>query len=434
MNSLSRRRFIHLLGAAGSVTALGTMGLTLGGCSGGKPGAGPRVVVVGGGFGGATCAKYLRRFNPSIQVTLVERDARFVTCPFSNAVLGGLQDMNSIQHTYDALRTQHGVNVLQDEVTAIDPAGNRVSLQNGGELEYDRLVVSPGVDLRWNDVEGLDETTSDIIPHAWKAGPQTITLRSQLEAMADGGVVVIAPPDNPFRCPPGPYERASLIANYLKTHKPRSKLLILDAKDKFSKQGLFMQAWEQLYPDMIEWVKGSDGGRIDRVDAATRTLYPEIGDPVTADVINFIPPQKAGAIVHAADLVNNDGWCPVDQRSFASTLQSNIHVIGDAAIAGKMPKSGFAANSQAKVCAAAIVSELGGTTMPDPSYVNTCYSLIAPDYGISVAAVYRLQDGKIVKVEGSGGVSPMDVPDEYRKNEARYARGWYQSITQDTFG
>ncbi len=433
MTTLSRRRFIHLLGATGGVAALGTMGLTLGGCSG-KSEAGPRVLVVGGGFGGATCAKYLRRFNPSIQVTLVERDARFVTCPFSNAVLGGLQDMNSIQHTYDALRTQHGVNVLQDEVTAIDPAGNRVSLQNGGELEYDRLVVSPGVDLRWNDVEGLDETTSDIIPHAWKAGPQTITLRSQLEAMADGGVVVIAPPDNPFRCPPGPYERASLIANYLKTHKPRSKLLILDAKDKFSKQGLFMQAWEQLYPDMIEWVKGSDGGRIDRVDAATRTLYPEIGDPVTADVINFIPPQKAGAIVHAADLVNNDGWCPVDQRSFASTLQSNIHVIGDAAIAGKMPKSGFAANSQAKVCAAAIVSELGGTTMPDPSYVNTCYSLIAPDYGISVAAVYRLQDGKIVKVEGSGGVSPMDVPDEYRKNEARYARGWYQSITSDIWG
>jgi sulfide dehydrogenase [flavocytochrome c] flavoprotein subunit len=433
MTTLSRRRFIHLLGATGSITALGTLGLTLGGCSG-KPGAGPRVVVVGGGFGGATCARYLRRFNPSIQVTLVERDAHFITCPFSNTVLGGLQDMDSIQHTYDALRTQRGINVLQDEVTAIDPAGKRVTLQNGGELEYDRLVVSPGIDFRWDDVEGLDETTSDIIPHAWKAGSQTITLRSQLEAMADGGVVVIAPPDNPFRCPPGPYERASLIANYLKTNKPRSKLLILDAKDKFSKQGLFVQAWEQLYPGMIEWVKGSDGGKIDRVDAATRTLHPEIGDPVTADVINFIPPQKAGAIVHVAGLVNADGWCPVDQRSFASTLQPNIHVIGDASIAGKMPKSGFAANSQAKVCAAAIVSELGGTTMPDPSYVNTCYSLVAPDYGISVAAVYRLQDGKIVKVEGSGGVSPMDASDEYRRNEARYARGWYQSITQDAFG
>jgi sulfide dehydrogenase [flavocytochrome c] flavoprotein subunit len=433
MTTLSRRRFIHLLGATGGVAALGTLGLALDGCSG-KPGAGPQVVIIGGGFGGATCAKYLHRFNPSIQVTLVERDARFVTCPFSNAVLGGLQGINSIQHTYDALRTEHGINVLQDEATAIDPAGNQVTLKNGGELEYDRLVVSPGIDFRWNDVEGLDETTSDTIPHAWKAGPQTTTLRSQLEAMPDGGVVVIAPPDNPFRCPPGPYERASLIANYLKTHKPRSKLLILDAKDKFSKQGLFMQAWEQLYPGMIEWVMGSDGGKIYRVDAASRTLYPEIGDPVTADVINFIPPQKAGTIVHAAGLVNADGWCPVDQRTFASTLQANIHVIGDASIAGKMPKSGFAANSQAKVCAAAIVSELGGITMPDPSYVNTCYSLVAPNYGISVAAVYRLREGKIVKVEGSGGVSPMDAPDEYRRSEARYARGWYQSITQDAFG
>ena len=433
MTTLSRRRFIRLLGASGGIAALGTLTSALGGCSG-KPDAGPRVVVVGGGFGGATCAKYLRRFNPSLQVTLVERDAHFVTCPFSNTVLAGLQDMDSIQHSYATLRTQYDVKVLQDNVTAIDPAANRVSLQSGAELEYDRLVISPGIDFRWDEIEGLDKTTTDTIPHAWKAGPQTIVLRSQLEAMADGGVVVIAPPDNPFRCPPGPYERASLIANYLKTHKPRSKLLILDAKDKFSKQGLFMQAWEQLYPGMIEWVKGSDGGKIDRVDAATRTLYPEIGDPVSADVINFIPAQKAGVVAHAAGLVNNDGWCPVDQRSFASTLQPNIHVIGDACIAGKMPKSGFAANSQAKVCAAAIVSELGGTTMPDPSYVNTCYSLVAPDYGISVAAVYRLQDGKIVKVEGSGGVSPMDVPDEYRRNEARYARGWYQSITQDAFG
>ena len=216
MKKLSRRKFIHLLGATGSITAMGTLGLTLGSCSK-QAAAGPRVVVVGGGFGGATCARYLRRFNPAIQVTLVERDASFLTCPFSNAVLGGLQEMNSIQHTYDALRTQHDVNVVQDEVTAIDPAGNRVTLLNGGELEYDRLVVSPGIDFRWDALEGLDETASDTVPHAWKAGPQTVTLRSQLEAMDDGGVVVIAPPDNPFRCPPGPYERASLIASYLKT-------------------------------------------------------------------------------------------------------------------------------------------------------------------------------------------------------------------------
>lgn len=433
MTKLTRRRFIKMLGVSGSVSVSGSLGLSLGGCSS-KAEKAARVVVIGGGFGGATCARYLRRFDPSIQVTLVEKDAYYLTCPFSNTVVGGLQNIDSLEQTYDVLRDKYGVKVLQDTVTEIDPVARRVTLLNGHDLAYDRLVISPGIDFRWDEVEGMNAAASIIIPHAWKAGPQTLTLCGQLKAMADGGVIVIAPPDNPYRCPPGPYERASLIANYLKTHKPRSKILILDAKDTFSKQALFVQAWKQLYPGMIEWVKGSEGGRIYRVDAVQHSLYPEIGDPVSADVINFIPPQQAGAVVQTAGLVNADGWCPVDQRTFASSLQPDIHVIGDAAIAGKMPKSGFAANSQAKVCAAAIVCELGGTSLPDPSYVSTCYSLVAPEYGISVTAVYRLKDGEIVRVDGSGGVSPINASAEYRKKEARYARGWYQSITQDVFG
>ncbi|NNG14079.1 MAG: sulfide dehydrogenase, partial [Gammaproteobacteria bacterium] len=230
------------------------------------------------------------------------------------------------------------------------------------------------------------------------------------------------------------YERVSLIAHYLKQHKPKSKILILDAKDKFSKQPLFMQGWQELYPGMIEWVSGSEGGRIDEVDVATRTLFTEAGDRHTGDVVNFIPPQKAGAIAHKAGLTNDDGWCPVDQRTFESSMQADVHVIGDASIAGKMPKSGFAANSQGKVCAAAIVSALHSVSMPEPSYVNTCYSLVSPDYGISVAAVYRYDKEKgIYKVEGSGGVSPKDADAAFREQEARYAAGWYDSITSDTF-
>jgi sulfide dehydrogenase [flavocytochrome c] flavoprotein subunit len=309
----------------------------------------------------------------------------------------------------------------------------RVELKGGEKLNYDSLVLSPGIDFRWDAIENYNEAAARTIPHAWKAGEQTKILRRQLEAMQDGGVVIVAPPANPFRCPPGPYERVSLIAHYLKAHKPKSKILILDAKDKFSKQPLFMQGWDALYPGMVEWVKGSDLGGIERVDAATRTLYSTFGKEFTADVINLIPPQKAGVIAHTTGLVNADGWCPVDQRSFESAIHKDVYVIGDASVAGQMPKSGFAANSQGKVCAAALAAKILGIEMPDPSYVNTCYSLVSPDYGISVAAVYRLAEGEIKKVEGAGGVSPQDVDREFRRAEARYAVGWYQSITSDAF-
>ena len=427
MSHITRRNFVLSTGALGAASALGWPALVNGKAHG-------RVVVIGGGFGGASCAKYIRRLSADIEVTLVERDSKFVTCPFSNAVLGGLYDMDFITHDYSALQDRYGVKVVHDSAVGIDTDKQTVSLAGGSSLAYDRLVVSPGIDLRWDAIGGYDEAASGVMPHAWKAGEQTVLLRKQLEAMPDGGVVIIAPPGNPFRCPPGPYERASLIAHYLKTHKPRSKVLIFDAKPKFSKQPLFEQGWAALYPGMIEWISDSEGGAIEAVDTKAMTVNPTFGDPQKGDVINLIPPQKAGAIAQAAGLADDSGWCPVDQRTFESRIHKNVHVIGDASVATPMPKSGFAASSQGKVCATAIVAALTGQEMPDPSYVNTCYSLVGPDYGISVAAVYRLGEDGIAGVKGAGGVSPKDADEAFRLAESRYAVGWYQSITSDTWG
>ena len=426
MNQFSRRKFLKLM--AGSSALLSASGL-LSGCGKGNS---ARIVIIGGGFGGSTCAKYLQRFDSSLDITLVEPSTPFITCPFSNMVINGMQSMDTISHDYSAQKSR-GINVVHARAQVIDTVVRMIALDNGDTLKYDKLVVSPGIDFKWNEVEGMCVDDIGTIPHAWQGGTQTTLLRNQLVAMDDGGVVIVAPPANPFRCPPGPYERVSLIAHYLKQHKPKSKILVLDAKDKFSKQALFMQGWEKLYPGMIEWVSASKGGRIDEVDVATRTLHTESGDEHKADVLNFIPPQKAGAIAYQAGLTNDDGWCYVDQRTFESKVHKDIHVIGDASIAGKMPKSGFAANSQGKVCAAAIVSSLRGLEMPDPSYVNTCYSLLSPDYGISVAAVYRYSKDKGIYKTG-GGVSPLDADEVYRLQEARYAKGWYDSITADTFG
>lgn len=392
----------------------------------------PRVVVVGGGFGGATCAKYLRRADPTLEVTLVEPHRQFVTCPFSNAVLAGLRDMASITHGYDSLRQRHRVRVVHAAATGIDPQARRVTLADGSALAYDRLVLAPGVEFQWGTIEGYDVAASEVFPHAWQAGPQTVLLRRQLEAMADGGLVVIAVPDNPYRCPPGPYERASLIAHYLKTHKPRSKLLILDAKDSFTKQALFRTAWARLYPGLLEWVPGSQSGRVVRVDTGARTVYTDF-DEYKPAVANVIPPQRAAAIARAVNLDDGKGWCPVDPRTFESTMHAGIHLLGDAIIAAPMPKSAFSANNQAKVCAAAIVALLRGQQVPEPALMNTCYSLIAPDYGISIAAVYRVVNGQIVAVKGSEGISPADAPDEIRAQEAEYTRSWYANITADTF-
>ncbi|MGD8569587.1 MAG: NAD(P)/FAD-dependent oxidoreductase [Gammaproteobacteria bacterium] len=423
---LSRRQFLKMGGVlASAVWPLASMAIS----------SRPRshVVVVGGGFGGATCAKYIKKFAPNIEVTLIERDRRFVTCPFSNLVLAGVRDMASITHGYDNLKRHYGINVVYDEVTAIDAEKRRIRTKAGTTFDYDRAVVSPGIDFLWDEVEGYSADDVTTIPHAWTAGEQTALLKRQLTAMDDGGTVIIVAPPNPFRCPPGPYERASLIAHYLKRHKRRSKVIILDAKDKFSKKPLFTAGWEKLYPGVIEWVPGTGGGIVSRVDAREMTVYNEVGEAIKGDVINFIPHQRAGTIARQAGLTDSGGWCPVNQKTFASRLLNNIHVIGDSAIAAPLPKSGYAANSEGKMCAAAVVAAINDIDMPDPSYSNTCYSLVAPDYGISVAAVYRLADDKIVKVKGAGGLSPEQADDAFRQAEALYATGWYSSITQDMF-
>ena len=429
MKPFDRRQFIErIAGSALALAGFGTMTVF-----GQNKSPSARVVIVGGGFGGATCAKYLHMFDPGLAITLIEPSERFTTCPFSNAVLGGIRDMESIRQDYQA-HENRGITVLHDRAKQIDVTGRKLLLSSGQSIVYDRLVLSPGIDFKWEEVEGMDAADASSIPHAWQAGEQTGLLRNQLVSMKDGGTVIIIPPVNPFRCPPGPYERASMVAHYLKQRKSKSKILILDAKSKFSKQELFMQGWEELYPGMIEWVSADDGGRVDFIDVTKRIVHTEFGDEHKAEVINFIPPQKAGQIAHTAELTNNDGWCPVDQRTFESLIQPDVHIIGDASIAGSMPKSAFAANSQGKVCAAAIVSAVHDQVMPDPSYVNTCYSLVSPDYGISVAAVYRHNHEKgIYKVEESGGVSPKDTDPVHRAQEAHYAKGWYDSITSDSF-
>jgi sulfide dehydrogenase [flavocytochrome c] flavoprotein subunit len=427
MNQITRREFLKLAAATGAASALGTLGAPASAAKGGK-----QVVVVGGGFGGATVARHIRRADPGIAVTLVEPSKQFVTCPFSNTVLGGLHKMADITHNYDSLRTKYGVNVVHDTVTAIDAAKSTVKLKGGQSLKYDRLVVSPGIDFKWDAIAGYSEKASLVMPHSWKAGPQTVLLHKQLEAMKNGGVVVMAAPPNPFRCPPGPYERASMIAHYLKQHKPKSKILILDAKDAFSKQGLFQAGWEKLYPGMIEWVPGGKGGTVVSVDARKMTV--QAADKHKAAVANIIPPQKAGAIAAQAGLTNETGWCPVDPKTFESKMHPGIHVVGDASIAGALPKSGFAAYSEGLMCAAAIVAMFKGEHPGDASFVNTCYSLVGPKYGISVAGVYRITDKGISEIQGAGGVSPKDADDAFRESEARYAQGWYDSLTADVWG
>ena len=420
----TRRQFLEL-SAAAAVTVLGPRLAR-------AQTSGPRVVVVGGGFAGASCARALRQADPKIAVTLVEPNATFTACPFSNSVIVGMRELSAQQFTYERVAAD-GITILQTSATAVDAPAKSVTLADGAKLAYDCLVLAPGIDIRWGALAGYDEAASAQMPHAWRAGDQTLLLRRQLEAMDDGGLVVISAPANPFRCPPGPYERASLIAHFLKTKKPKSKLLVLDAKDAFSKQKLFQAAWADLYPGLLEWVPLSKGGNVTSVDAATRTLVTDFGKH-QAKVANVIPPQKAGRIAEVAGVTDRSGWCPIDPVTFESKLQAGIHVIGDAAIAGAMPKSAFAANSQAKVCAAAVATLVAGGTPSSPKLINTCYSLVAPDYGISVAGVYQPTSGQLADVPGAGGVSPSDAPRETRKAEAVLAEAWFRTITGEAFG
>ncbi len=393
--------------------------------------SGARVAVIGGGFGGAACARARRRLDAKLQVTLVEPNKTFTACPFSNEVIAGLREIGAQQFGYAKIAAD-GINVVAQAAEKIGAQARRVTLTDGSTLDYDRLVLSPGIDFNFKDLSGYDEAAASKMPHAWKAGEQTLLLRKQLDAMEDGGTVIIAVPANPARCPPAPYERASLIAHYLKTKKPRSKVLILDAKDNFSQQKLFENAWKELYGGMIERVALSQGGRVTSIDPATNGIVTEFGN-YTADVANVIPPQKAARIAELAGAADHTGWCPIDPVSFESKLVPNIHVIGDAALGGGIPKSASAASAQGKACAAGIVNLLAGKPPDTPRLTGICYNTVAPGYAFSLPGVYMPKDTIFAEVEGSAA-SAVDAPREVRAKEAKEAINWFQNITADNFG
>ena len=390
-----------------------------------------RVIVIGGGFGGASCARALRQADAKLEVTLVEANKTFTSCPQSNEVIAGLREISAQQFGYDKIAAE-GVRVVLQAAAAIDAPAHKVTLADGATLAYDRLVLAPGIDIDFTALQGYDEAASALMPHAYKAGEQTLLLRQQIEAMSDGGTVAIAVPANPSRCPPAPYERASLIAHYLKTYKPKSKVLILDAKDSFSQQKLFEQAWNELYAGMIERIPLSQGGRVTGVEIATRTVVTEFGN-YNPDVANIIPPQKAGRIAALAAAADRTGWCPIDAATFASKLLPDVHVIGDACLGGGIPKSAGAAQAQGKACAAVVVRDLTGRSSEPPPLTGICYSLVAPNTAFSLSGVYQPKGDLFAEVEG-GRTSSLDAPRNARAAEADAATAWFKALTHDAFG
>jgi NADPH-dependent 2,4-dienoyl-CoA reductase/sulfur reductase-like enzyme len=418
MSAVTRRRFLKTSGLGLGVLA----GSGLVGCAATMKGdfapkRGPRAVVIGGGWGGATAAKYVRLLDPAIEVILIEPNRAFVSCPFSNLVLAGLRTIDSLTMGYDGLR-KHGVRIIHDTATAIEPAAKRVRLGEG-YLQYDRLIVSPGVDFQWEQVEGLAQNQDKVL-HAWKAGPQTVQLAQQLAAMPDGGVFVLSIPPAAYRCPPGPYERTSMVAWYLKTKKPRSKLIVLDANQNIiSKTALFRAAW-QAYPN-IDYRPAS---RVIAVDPGTREVRTEF-DKIRYDVVNLIPPQRAGSIAVQADLVGGDKrWCEVDHVTYESVKQPGVHVIGDATIGLPVPKSGNVANAMGKIAAASVVSLISGKPPAALAPGNTCYSWVSDREAIAVVNAYRIENGKVVQIEQK--LTPAQSP-----LVAERAIGWAQSIWAD---
>ena len=420
-----------MLKAAGWVSALGGTAL-LGACAtGGGAGRGPRVVVVGGGFGGATAAKYLRMWSDNtLDVTLVEPNAAFVSCPISNLVLGGTKTIADITTPYDNLTRRHGVKVVRDSVASIDVDKRVVKLAGGSDLSYDRVIVSPGIDFMWESLPGMASSgAQERVLHAWKAGPQTLALRRQLEAMPNGGVYVLAIPLAPYRCPPGPYERACQVAHYFSKAKPRSKVLIVDANDDVTSKGpLFKKAWADRYKGIVEYRPKHN---LTDVDAANMTLKFDFNDDVKGAVLNVVPAMRAGDIAVRTGLATaNRRWCEVDWLTFEAKAAKNVHVIGDAIqIAPAMPKSGHMANQHAKTCAAAVVALLTGKAVnPLPIYNNTCYSFVSDEDVVHVASVHRYDAAQktMLTVPGSGGVSVAA-----NELEGRYAMAWARNIWAD---
>ncbi len=427
---MKRRQFVRTLGAGSALGSLGALGLLSGCATSGSNG--PKVVVVGGGFGGATAAKYVRMWSDyGINVTLVEPNPSFISCPISNLVLGGVKTMADITTPYDGLVKTHGVKIVHDMVSTIDADKRVVKLASGSELPYDRLILSPGIDFMWETLPGMASAEAkDTVLHSWKAGAQTVALRKQLEAMPDGGVYALSIPLAPYRCPPGPYERACQIANYFSKAKPKSKVLILDANEDVTSKGpLFKKAWADRYAGIVEY---RSKHALTDVDAKTKTLKFEFQDSIKADVLNVIPPMRAGAIAVQTGLATaNKRWCEVDFLTFESKAAKNIHILGDSIqIAPGMPKSGHMANQHGKTCAAAVVALLTGKEPSNsPIYNNTCYSFVSPDEVVHVASVHTYDPAKktMVTVAGSGGVSKAA-----NELEGRFALSWAQAIWADT--
>ncbi|MCX7168008.1 MAG: FAD-dependent oxidoreductase [Rhodocyclales bacterium] len=424
--TLDRRSFLKLVGAGAG--AAGAAGLPMiGRAAELMPKSGRRVVVIGGGYGGTIAAKYVRMLDKSIEVVMIERNKQFVSCPFSNFYIAGLtNDLNSLTIGYDKLTANHGVKMVYAEVTDIDPAAKKV-VTDQGTLDYDRLIVSPGIDFRTEEIEGYNAQTAEIFPHAWKAGAQSTLLRNQLQSMKDGGTVIISMPLTPYRCPPGPYERSCLIAHYLKTRKPKSKLILLDANpDVVSKKPLFTKAWSTYYKDNFQYIGGK---KVTKADTGAKLVSVEGIEDFKGDVINLIPSQRAGDIAVKAGLVGDDKkWCPVDAVSFESTKHKGIHVIGDATALPSdgppMPKSGYSANSQAKVCAMNVVNLLNGKETIEFSGINVCYSAVSDHESVSIAQVFKLEGGKIKS--SATAISPADF--SLGKAEHAYGESWLKNI------
>ena len=422
----SRRDFIKLMGA-------GTAGAALAGCAG-IPGASApiaRVVVIGGGYGGATSARYIRSWSGgSIEVVLVERNLQFVSCPLSNLVLGGSRRIEDLTLSYDRLRAE-GIVVMLDEAVTVDPQRKRVSLRSGTDLAYDRLIVSPGIDFMYDQIGGYDAEAQKTVLHAWKAGPETVALRRQLESMRDGGVVLLSIPKAPYRCPPGPYERISQIAFYLKQAKPKSKILVLDAnEDIVSKKGLFLAAWNELYKGLVQYMPNHEVKEVAAKAGSVKTDF----ESFKGDVLNVIPPQRAGNIAMQANLITtNNRWCDVDWLSMESKAVPGVHVLGDATLAASaMPKSASMANNHAKIAAGAIVAQLTGQPVnPQPVIANTCYSYVSDQEAMHVTSVHRydLEKKTLLPVAGAGGVSA-----QRNTLEKAYADAWARNIWADSFG
>ena len=421
--TLDRRSFI----GKGAAIAAASLGAPMVMAAGGKP----RVVVVGGGAGGATAARYIAKGSKGeIDVTLVEPTRNYYTCFFSNLYLGGFRELSSIGHTYGTLAADYGINVVHDWAVGIDRDARTVTLAGGDVLPYDRLVLSPGIDFVDGAVPGWDVAAQNAMPHAYKAGSQSELLKAQINAMPQGGTYVMVAPPNPFRCPPGPYERVSMVAHALKASNPTAKIIIADPKPKFSKMALFQEGWSNHYDGMIDWIGQDFGGDNVKVDPGAMTVDID-GEVVKADVCNVIPAMKAGRICELAG-VNDGNWAPVSGHTMQSRIDENIHVLGDACSQGDMPKSGFSANSQAKVAAMAIRGALTDSKVFPAKFSNTCWSLLDTDDGVKVGATYEATDEKIAKVDGF--ISQTGEDGDLRKATYEESIGWYAGITSDMFG